>query len=198
MDVIEFREAIANCDPEAFCQDRLFDMHSWLFEESGLGEITGTYEDFRDAISNSIAVSPDAVRLVGSSKFGVSMSPAPEKFLREFHDESDLDVVVISEELFETVWTEFRTAYYNGYGWIKNRHGSDIFRRFLYLLPGDRYDSAYLRNASRRMDGMSRDVLLRTGLARSLKYRIYASWPDAVGYHAYGIKKLQRALIDVA
>ena len=198
MNVVEFRNLIANCEPFSFCQDQLFDLSSWLFEHSNLDELTGDYSNFREAVSESIGVEADDIRLVGSSKFGYSMSPKPEKRFRLFTPESDLDVVIVSSDLFSEIWGEFRFAYYNGYGWIKNRHGSDIFRRFLYLLPGERYETTYLRTAARRLDGIAKNVILKTGLSRDLKYRIYASWDDAVDYHAYGVKKLQRALEHAA
>ncbi|QGY79304.1 hypothetical protein [Sphingorhabdus lacus] len=198
MDPEEFRALIAACDPEKFCEEQLFQKKSWLFEDSGLDEISSTYEEFRQAIGVATGVDPADIRLVGSSRFGFSMNPKPAKRFRPFNDESDLDVLIVSEQLFSEIWAQFRHAYYNGYAWVKERHGGDIFRRFLYLLREDRYNTSYLRQAAKRMDEMTKEVLLQTGISRTLKYRIYANWTDAVSYHAHGIRKLQRDLQNVA
>lgn len=194
----ELKHIITGVDPDDFCRHLLFDLDCWLFENSDLDEISSSYLDFRSTIGNVIDVDEQDIRLVGSTKYGVSMSPNPDKLFRPFNDESDLDVLIVSEKLFIEIWNEFRNAYYNGYGWVKKRHSGDIFRRFLYLVGGDQYQTTYLRDASKRMDGLAREVLLRTGLSRPLKYRIYASWDDAVGYHSHGVRKLQRVINNVA
>lgn len=190
----DLKSQLSGIDAREFCWDVVFSMESWLFDESGSAELFGTYEDFRTAISHSSGVPADDIRLVGSSRFGVSMSPKPEKLFREFNDQSDLDVIIVSEQLFSEIWGEFLRAYYGGYSWIKGRHGEDVFRRFIYLLGVERYETDYLRDTSRRLDGMKRQVLLSTGLRRKLKYRIYHSWEAAVDYHASGVMTLQRML----
>ncbi|WP_328625884.1 hypothetical protein OHA88_14855 [Streptomyces sp. NBC_00353] len=47
-----------------------------------------------------------AVQLVGSARLGYSMNPS--KNYRKFHEGSDLDIAVISPELFEKAWGELR------------------------------------------------------------------------------------------
>jgi len=191
-DTAQFITEIAEADPVAFCQDRVFALDSWLFDESNLDELTGDYVDFRAAISDTVGVSEGDVRLVGSARFGLSMSPS--KGVRPFNDQSDLDVVIVSSDLFNEVWGEFRATYYNGYTWVKSRHSGDIFRRFLNLVRAGNYETDYLKKVARRLDGMARTVVLRTGLSRDLKYRIYEDWDAATEYHAYGVRKLQRII----
>lgn len=193
-DTAQFINELAEAEPVAFCQDRVFALNSWLFDESNLDEVTGNYADFRAAISDTVGVSEDDVRLVGSARFGLSMSPT--KGVRPFNDQSDLDVVIVSSDLFNEVWDEFRATYYNGYTWVKSRHSGDVFRRFLYLLREGSYETDYLKRTARRLDGMARTVVLRTGLSRDLKYRIYEDWDAAIDYHAHGVRKLQRIIKD--
>jgi hypothetical protein len=194
----ELKKELKGANADEFCRDVLFSPNSWLFDEAEDESLSGTYNDFRSAISVATGVPEGEIRLVGSSRFGISMSPRPEKLFREFDDSSDLDVVIVSEELFSEIWGEFLNAYYGGYGWIKNRHGGDVFRKFIYLLGSERYKTDYLRDTARKLDGMKRQVLLRTGLTRDLKYRIYDSWNSAVDYHAHGVMKLQKVIEDAA
>ena len=185
---------IVRTDAREFCETQLFSIENWLFDQSGTSELLGNYSDFRESIASVINIDADAVRLVGSARFGFSMNP--RKGIRAFNDESDLDVVIVSQELYHTIWFEFRSAYYNGYTWIKSRHSGDIFRRFLHVLPDGNYNSEYLKDTARRLDNMRRQVNLSTGLARELKYRIYEDWDAALDYHAHGVRKLQRMLLD--
>ena len=46
------------------------------------------------------------VFLVGSGRLGFSIKPQNE--YREFNDDSDLDIVIVSKELFETYWNHMR------------------------------------------------------------------------------------------
>lgn len=175
-----------------FCKDRVFALDNWLFDESNIDEITGNYAEFRAAISETVGVSGDDIRLVGSAKFGLSMSPS--KGVRPFNEQSDLDVIIVSSTLFHEVWGEFRAAYYNGYTWVKDRHSGDIFQRFLNLVRKGGYETEYLKKMALRLDSMAKMVVLRTGLSRDLKYRIYEDWDAATDYHAYGVRKLQRVI----
>lgn len=194
----DLKKLLYGVDPRAFCTEVVFSTASWLFDESGVEELSGNYASFRAAIADSAGVSPDDIRLVGSSRFGVSMNPKPEKLFREFNARSDLDVVIVSEKLFSEIWDAFLKAHYGGYKWIKGRHGEDVFRKFISLLGAERYQTDYLRDTSRRLDGMKKQVLLATGLNRELKYRIYHNWDAALDYHASGVMALQRILGNVA
>ncbi|WP_306148914.1 MULTISPECIES: hypothetical protein [unclassified Roseibium] len=194
MELCELKDLIKESDPKDFCTDFLFDDSMWLFESEIGAPFNGNYQSFREIISSELGIHSENVSLVGSSKYGYSLSPKPEKYFRPFNEDSDLDVVIVDDELFVTTWEAFREAYYNGYTWIKGRHQSDVFRRFVVLLAEERYNTSYLRNIARMLDQMAVQVGLRTGISRSLKYRIYADWDAALSYHAFGIETLQRKL----
>tara|TARA_R110002074_G_scaffold396334_1_gene585636 strand:+ start:1943 stop:2461 length:519 start_codon:yes stop_codon:yes gene_type:complete len=166
----------------------------WLFDGQSEISVNGDYQYFRDTISAKLGLSAEDVALVGSSKYGFSLNPKPTKTYQPFHEESDLDVVIVGEDLFERTWGAFREAYYNGYSWIKARHESDVFRRFVLLLPEENYKTVYLRSTSRLMDEMAVEVGQKTGINRKLKYRIYADWEAALNYYTHGLEKLQRSL----
>ncbi|EGV16086.1 hypothetical protein ThimaDRAFT_4634 [Thiocapsa marina 5811] len=75
------------------------------------------YFDLRSRIAKLYSVHPNEVIAVGSGKLGFSISP--RKRYRHFSNDSDLDVVIISEELFDRCWRElFRYENQGGY-WEK-------------------------------------------------------------------------------
>lgn len=53
-------------------------------------------------VAKKFEVHPNEVLIVGSAKLGFSI--APRKQFRSFGDTSDIDVVIVSEKLFNSVW----------------------------------------------------------------------------------------------
>jgi hypothetical protein len=62
------------------------------------------YYKLKKSIAEYFSVSHTAVFMVGSSKLGFSI--APHKYLNPIHDESDIDMAIISEALFDSIWKE--------------------------------------------------------------------------------------------
>ncbi len=60
------------------------------------------YMALKKHISSHFDVSESQVIVVGSAKMGFSLSP--KKLYRRFNDSSDIDVVIVSSELFDAVW----------------------------------------------------------------------------------------------
>ena len=57
------------------------------------------YMVFREQVADRFHVGYQDVCIVGSAKLG--FSPSPKKFGKHFAEESDVDVVIISDELFD-------------------------------------------------------------------------------------------------
>lgn len=64
------------------------------------------YIKWRHLVATVLDVDPMAVQLVGSARLGYSLNPG--KGFRKFHEGSDLDIAVVSPELFEKAWSELR------------------------------------------------------------------------------------------
>jgi len=62
------------------------------------------YYELKSKVADYFNVSTTNILIVGSAKLGFSI--APKKLWKPFNDESDIDVVVISEQLFDTYWKE--------------------------------------------------------------------------------------------
>jgi hypothetical protein len=192
LDEQAFKDAIVSMPPLDFCRNHLFDAQAWVFaEQSGLSA-SGSYHDFRVTVANAINTNPNNVAIVGSGKFGFSM--APTKALRPFSENSDIDVVIVSPELFDTVWSDIRVAIFNGYSQLKSMHSNQIILRFVVLESEHKYSSRYLRNTSIIISDLSKTLNLATRIQRPFKFRIYASWRDVELYHSEGVSKLKEAL----
>jgi hypothetical protein len=64
------------------------------------------YIRWRHLVAVELGVDPMAVQLVGSARLGYSINP--KKNFKRFDDESDLDIAVVSPELFDKAWEELR------------------------------------------------------------------------------------------
>ncbi len=60
------------------------------------------YFSLKNIIADHFKVYPDHVKLVGSAKLGFSLKP--KRLWKAMADDSDIDVVIISEQLFNEFW----------------------------------------------------------------------------------------------
>ena len=60
------------------------------------------FKGFCDHFCKELSISTDAFCLVGSARIGFAVSP--DAFPRPFHHGSDLDVAIVSPELFDEAW----------------------------------------------------------------------------------------------
>jgi hypothetical protein len=60
------------------------------------------YYDLKEQVAEHFNIHPSVVLMVGSGRLGFSL--APEKRYRFFCNESDIDMTIVSAELFDRVW----------------------------------------------------------------------------------------------
>jgi len=82
----------------------------WLTEgtPSAFRECPAIYEDVRGWLSSRLKIHPKEITVIGSARIGYSLAPPPE-FGKPFGKHSDLDLSVISVELFESLVSAFAT-----------------------------------------------------------------------------------------
>lgn len=66
------------------------------------------YEQIRTWLSSRLQINPMEIRIVGSARTGFSLAPSPE-FGKSFTSNSDLDITVISSNLFTKCQEEFES-----------------------------------------------------------------------------------------
>lgn len=80
----------------------------WLTEglPSAFLASPSVYEDLRGWLGSRLSVHPKEITLIGSARIGYSLAPPPD-FGRPFGPKSDLDLSVVSSDLFERVTSAF-------------------------------------------------------------------------------------------
>lgn len=86
------------------------------------------YFALRSAVAAKYEIHPNEVLVVGSAKLGFSI--APSKRYRSFCDESDIDVVIVSDPLFSRIWRAVHDYEHHGGYWERCREFKD------YLFQG--------------------------------------------------------------
>lgn len=74
------------------------------------------YEDLRGWLAHRLTIHPKEITMIGSARIGYSLSPPP-KFGRPFNDRSDLDLSIVSSDLFcrvEAAFQNFSQNYASG------------------------------------------------------------------------------------
>jgi hypothetical protein len=161
------------------------------------------WDAFRDLISTNLNCPREDIRVVGSGRLGISLSPG--KNLRRFSDRSDIDVVVINAELFDAFWFALLRAAYprpptpTG-GWLARRR-NELYTG--WLTPAQiAVDPKIFRQNARPV------LKLRTNWFNTMKAasqfpprrhedirsRLYRTWEHAELYHLHSLVELRRAL----
>ena len=94
----------------------------------------GKYQEFREKVLNYLPMA-EYVAIVGSGNWRYSLNP--EKLLNEYHEKSDIDVAVVSSQLYQETWDEMRRLHrdrwyaldYNERARL-NRNGQNIYAGF--------------------------------------------------------------------
>jgi hypothetical protein len=186
----EFKAVVCGTDAEEFVKDQLFDLECWLFTQGELIAPGSSYQKFRRDVARLLGVNQNEVNLVGSSKFGFSMSP--KKAWQAFDpDRSDLDCAIISEPLFRETVDAIRRAYFEGYSHLHQDHSGQIFAGHIILSGAKFYKSKYLREVALKLADLQGVALRHLRFEPDIKYRVYESFRVAEAYHIEGVKVLQ-------
>ncbi len=88
------------------------------------------YFELRSEIADYFGLHSNEVLVVGSAKLGFSV--APTKRFREFCDESDIDVAIVSSTLFDQIWQDVFNYRYEGSFWPEyNQFANYLFRGWI-------------------------------------------------------------------
>jgi len=101
MDKAGVVDALGRTSPEAFLDTTIFDCVPHVFSADRTA-----FVQWKRTLARGLEVDPACITLVGSAAVGCSLNPV--KNFREFGDDSDIDVAVISNYHFTVAWRYFR------------------------------------------------------------------------------------------
>ena len=161
---------------------------------------------FRQELSGAVdGLGVGDVRIVGSGRHGFSMNPKNK--LRAFTEESDIDVVVVNDALFDAFWVSLLTAAYPrmnanvGVGGWKEYGRTELFAGWLtptavrmdWKIVGKR--AAPLRKFKAAwFDALKLAARHSSQPHNDIQGRLYRTWRHAELYHLYSLAELRRSL----
>src|SRR4051794_37356146 len=99
LEVLETMRSVATMEPAAFVNDILLGTAPYAFRAR-----PSDYDEFRVEVGARLSVDSAEIELVGSARLGFSLNP--DHLLRAFEPSSDLDLVIVSSEVFDAAWQE--------------------------------------------------------------------------------------------
>lgn len=160
-------------------------------------EVLDVLDRFKEIVSEHFHVSFHSLQLVGSAKTGFSLSP--NKLLTPFRDESDtqkssdIDIAIISENLYQHYWNKMRQTEKIQYKRFYQQLTASIFRGYIndkVLMEIPLIRAEWLSVVS-PINRLLQDELK---IVHPITYRIYRSWEDLEEYQIIGIEKTKKCL----
>ena len=106
MDNEEYKEDIQKLSVESIYNKYIISGDIWYFRNKYGYNWFEEYDRFKMFISNKLGVHYNDIAVAGSAKLGFSLNP--KKNFRAFNDESDIDIIVISQKYFYLFWDSYR------------------------------------------------------------------------------------------
>ena len=191
---LEFEELLKTREAEWIVEHHLF---------KGTPFYSSSHPDVHNqlivSISRGLRVPKADICVVGSARIGFSLSP--QRFGEPFSQFSDLDVIVVSNELFDLSWLDILTYRQVDHATMsfRTRQSLRSHREKDYIYKGWIYPESVVEALAigeswlRTFSGLSRIVELAD---RNVGGRLYKSWQHAMHYHRRSLESLKRTRLD--
>lgn len=202
----EIQDDLKNLTEKQFYTKHIIRSDNWYFEKY-LGkkpdEVIRLIDDYRLIVSESFGVSFNSVMMVGSGKLGFSMSPPdaehPEhsKMFLPFNDDenirkvSDLDIAIISNDIFHEYWKKFRNSYKTRFRNTYLHLYNELYRGYINernIMEVDGCRKQWNETAAISKNKLRSDLYFR----HDISYRIYRNWEDFEDYNIQNIRKIKK------
>ena len=198
----EFQKILLNQPLDRIVQDHLFEGVPYAFRDSPRGFAT-----LRDHLGGKLNLPQKNISIVGSGKIGFSLNP--DNFGRQFSENSDIDVLVVNESMFDSIWLNILKWHYPHKlatrGWMDAKWARTN-RRNIYLgwfdpskirFKGLSFPNVLkpLRDISSNWFNAFRSLSRHQMFAsRDFSGRLYRTWDHALLYHIDGLRQIRNAI----
>jgi hypothetical protein len=192
----EFKRIISTTSLQSVVQQHIFQGTPYVFRER-----PENYQLLTQHLCTAIGLLEDNLTIVGSAKIGFSLNP--DNFPRQFSEVSDIDVIIVSEKLFDMIWMTLLEWHYprrlSALGRVEGEWAR-LRRREIYwgfLVPTEiHYDGISfphvlkpIRDVSVKWFNAFRGFSLYPEFAaRTVSGRLYRTWEHALQYHMEGLR----------
>jgi hypothetical protein len=153
------------------------------------------YYELRSKISRNFDVHPSAVVLVGSCRLGFSLKPKKAGRFEAISQASDVDIAVISGELFDSYWDRIFDVVQNNRDWAMNegkKFSRDLFCG--WLTPAELPNLPRFADSREWAEFFARLTRERMCGRRTISARLYRSWHRLEAYQEIMVRQCQSEL----
>lgn len=181
MNKTAFRNKIDNADEKDLAKiadEIMATAIPWFFLNNFSNKAADLFGGFRTYMADKFAVPATNVYIAGSALLGFSLSPL--KNYKSFGNDSDIDIVIIDEKLYNKYWDMLFSDYSMLNLTEKNyeRLSRNIFKRFVDT------NDFYFQNKNeylkliKQTDGFKKDLQILYRFPDKIGYRIYRTYDD--------------------
>lgn len=189
MTVEDMKVAIKNKSSDEIYNDFFISGEVWIFKSIFGENWFEQYDKFKKYVANKLDVHYNNIGIAGSAKLGFSLNP--KKKYRKFNDTSDIDIIIVSQRLFNEFWEQYLYDSYKPTTGINNIYnvGFCVFRKYMRL---DCFrNNEYYNNWIKKTGGFEKDIQLRFQIDNDIHYRIFESWDSVKMYYMLSINQLK-------
>ena len=190
MNSIELQEALKTRGSKFVYNQVLLNEDVYLLRARYEAEAPRIYHEIKMAASDTLDVPVKNVAIVGSAKTGYSLTPG--RNYSPFNDESDLDLVLVSENLFRELWECQLNFVNSATGQQYSTVAKNIFKHFISNkaeeVQGDQIE--YFADWISKVDKLRQTLQLNFKLPTEINYRVYDAWKYVEQYHVAGLNAL--------
>ena len=202
--VDEFSRTLLTRPLPEVVKEQLFQGLPYVFREAPV-----MMEELRNHLCADLKISAESTIVIGSAKIGFSLSP--DARFRQFSDESDIDVLIVDERIFDDIWKIILEWHYprriRGLGGLDGTWGNRR-RRDLYwgwFMPDKiRYEGLSFPEVLKPLRDISTGWFnafkslshFPEFSRRNITGRLYRTWDHALLYHVDGLRQIRDSLAE--
>ena len=189
MNIEEMKAAIEEKSADEIYNEFFISGEVWIFKNIFGEQWFEQYDRFKKYVAQKLDVHYNNIGIAGSAKLGFSLNP--KKNYKVFNDDSDLDIIVVSQKLFNEFWEQYLYDSYNPTTGInkKNVVSFYIFRKYIAL---DCFrNNEYYNNWIKKTNGFEKDIQVLFKIENEVHYRIFESWDSVKMYYISSINRLK-------
>lgn len=168
----------------------------WFFINKYGDKASDKYSEFKVYIASKFRVTSNDVSLAGSAWFGYSLTP--KKHFRDFTENSDIDIVIVSQKIFNSFWDCYFKELTIGSlsGEIYVDLSKNTFKRFVDYKADEplNISQAFYKNFHKQINGYAKDLQVNFDFPSRIGYRVYRSWEDYKLNIIHNIKDIKAVL----
>lgn len=190
MDSNELQETIKSRGSKFVYNQVLLSEDVYFLRERHKADAHRIYHEIKMEVSETLDVPVKNVAIVGSAKTGYSLTPG--RNYSPFSEKSDIDLVIVSDNLFRDLWERKLNYVNSATGQQYSAVAKNIFRHFISIkadeVKGDQLQ--YFTDWISSVDKLRMALQLKYKLPAEINYRVYDSWKYVEQYHIAGLNAL--------